>query len=141
MKKWIWSVALCSVFSWEAYAQTNQDKSQMQCESKGACAQNRVCRGDDFLQGAVAAYNAPAAVQIAGKCCNDSFFATASWIYWYASEDGLDLATTMAFDSGGGTYSPIDTKSGSKTVFQEFDYKSGFKVGLGSRCGGDDWVF
>lgn len=49
-----------------------------------------------------------------------------SFIYWYAGEDGLKLASTGALNGGVLYYN-----ENIQTVNQDFDYKPGFKVGLG----------
>ncbi len=117
-----------------------QQKGMMNPE---ACAKSGeshmcLCQGDCSLKGASAAYNAPAAIQLA---CSWDVFVSGSWIYWYAQEDGLDLATTMAYSSTSNTVSLIENTPGSRTIFQDFDYNSGFKVGIGSVMGSDRWIW
>lgn len=93
-------------------------------------------QGDETLKKAQPGYNSPAAIKIDRSW---NMFVTGSWIYWYAGEGGLDLATTMNFRANeANTVIPIT--SGSKTVSQNFEYKSGYKVGLGSTFGKDDWI-
>ena len=81
------------------------------------------------------AYNAPASVKLKDPYL---LFGTASYLYWCASEDGLDLATTAAFI--GSTNSVVPSPHRGKVIFQDFDYSSGFKVGLGANLQCDDWV-
>jgi len=62
-----------------------------------------------------------------------SGFVNASFIYWYAKEDGLDSAESAVLGTSGQTL-----LANSSTVFQQsFSYDPGFKVGGG--VGGDGW--
>lgn len=83
------------------------------------------------------AYNAPAAVDVCQKCwewCGMSHFVEVSFLYWYGGEEGLSLASNGVL-SGSTTY--LGTKTTS--YFQDFDYKPGFKIGLGV-IGSHEWV-
>ena len=85
------------------------------------------------------AYNAPAAIDVNYKkykysCPQFSGFIDASFIYWYAGEDGLKLASTGVL-SGGTVYYAQNTTS----LEQSFNYKPGFKVGLGATIG-HEWT-
>lgn len=80
------------------------------------------------------AYSFPAGVKLS---TSPSFFASASYLYWYAGQGGMDLATTGVLV--GGFVVPDSTEGA--TLFQDFRYNSGFKLGLGLNCGADDWVF
>lgn len=71
----------------------------------------------------VEAYNPPFNL----KCCWNVFFTT-SFIYWQPIEDGLNLA----FFS--------DETSHHSTVKTDFDYKPGFKIGLGVNTHYDNWI-
>ncbi len=86
-----------------------------------------------------AAYNAPSQVRLQnneGKWLPD-LFVDASFIYYYANEGGLDLGTSAALVStmGGAV---VAATSDAKILFQEFEYKPGFKVGIGTRF--PDWT-
>ncbi|MGE3534410.1 MAG: Lpg1974 family pore-forming outer membrane protein [Parachlamydiales bacterium] len=94
-------------------------------------------RGDKSLDSSTPeGYNYPASIKP-----NHSWhlITTASYIYWFAGEDGLDLATSAAYISG--TNLVIPSKHEGKTIFQNFEYSSGFKVGLGFNLHPDNWVF
>ena len=65
------------------------------------------------------------------------FFVTASYTYWYSGEDGLDVATTAAFQSLTGQVLPSEKEMG--VISQDFGYSSGFKTGLGMYFGFDAW--
>ncbi len=136
MKK-IAQLAVCSLAFLSLNAEQNNKTNQNTC-AKSCDFQTCLCRGDCSLQGSSAAYNAPAAVEL--KCSCD-IFVSGSWIYWYAQEDGLELSTTMQYSSAGNRVSLIENSSGSKVISQDFDYKSGFKVGIGSVVGKDSWVW
>jgi hypothetical protein len=65
-------------------------------------------------------------------------FATVSYLYWYAGEEGMDLATTSQLNPQLFKMSPSIPIS--ETIWQSFKYSSGFKVGLGYTTQDDDWV-
>ncbi len=96
-----------------------------------------VRRGDDPLQNSIAAYNAPASLKL-NQDCEWQGYGTLSWVYWHVSESGLDLATTQSFSTVSNPVVPLST--GSATVFQDFDYKKGFKLGLGTMFGEEGWI-
>jgi hypothetical protein len=70
------------------------------------------------------------------KCCPVDFttFFDVSFIYWFAGEDGLSLASSGAL-SAGTVYLPQNME----TLFQSFNYRPGFKVGLGATLG-HEWT-
>ena len=70
-----------------------------------------------------AAYIAPAETEVA-KGCN--CFVTGNFLYWHASEDGLDLGS-------------IQTDNYSNPIDMQFGYKPGFKIGLGINKIKDHW--
>jgi len=73
-----------------------------------------------------AAYNAAARVDVQ---CSWDFFVTGSFIYWHVDQDAMDLAYPYAGGVAVGT-----------VLDQKFDYKPGFKVGLGVNFDHDNWV-
>lgn len=79
-----------------------------------------------------AAYNAPARTNVKDHW---DWFVTASYLYWHVGQEGMDIATS-AIIAGGAEDLPKNTQ----TFFQDFDYKSGFKVGLGINLPIDAWV-
>ena len=87
------------------------------------------------------AYNAPAAVNL--NCTKVKVrpsivttFVDASFTYWYAGEEGMKIASTGVFDTGSGdTFFAQNTAA----LDQSFDYKPGFKVGVGL-IGDSEWV-
>jgi len=70
------------------------------------------------------AFNAAAAIDV--STCGWDLFADASFLYWHASEEGLELAVNAVFASPGAFLSP-----NTSPLFQTFGYHPGFKVGLG----------
>ena len=91
------------------------------------------------LVGFCPAYNAPAAIDVNHKnwkCCvsNVNSFIDLSFTYWYAGEEGLSIATTGVLSSGTSYFA-----QNTATLLQTFDYKPGFKVGLGI-VGENEWV-
>lgn len=76
----------------------------------------------------VCAYNAPQYVDIA---CAWDVFASVSYLYWQAKEDGLEIGSLVDFS----TVNNISTE----IVPMDFDYSSAFKVGLGFNFCNDNW--
>ncbi|MBS0627979.1 MAG: hypothetical protein JSS09_07195 [Verrucomicrobia bacterium] len=84
-----------------------------------------------------AGYNAPASVSLQGKGCRPDISFDASFLYYYAGEDGLDLANSAAVITEGGSAGVVVATSNSTSLLQDFAYKPGFKVGLG--LGFNEW--
>lgn len=101
----------------------------------GLSGQQREILGQDYSP----SYNAPAAVAVSHKLtqkwlAEESFFADASFTYWYLSEEGLEIATNGVLNGSTLYYS---TKTSS--YFPSFNYEPGFKVGIGS-IHANEWV-
>jgi len=81
-----------------------------------------------------AAYNASSQVSLENNKGGPlpDIFVDGSFLYYHADEEGLDLATSAGLASEIGGFFVVAT-SNSKTAFQEFKYKPGFKVGIGAR--------
>ncbi len=77
------------------------------------------------------AYNEPAGYEL-GPCPWD-FWVDASFAYWLAYEEGLDLGVSSATVEG---FQPF---VGSVYLFQDTSFKPGFKVGIGMDIGHDYW--
>jgi len=73
-----------------------------------------------------AAYNASARIDVQ---CSWDVFVTGSFIYWHVDQDAMDIA-----------YPLYEDESSDKIFVQNFDYKPGFKVGIGANFGHDQWV-
>ncbi len=91
---------------------------------------------DDYLP----AYNAPAAIAVTHKIeqagmSNLSFFADASFTYWYISEEGLKIASNSVLNG-----SLLSFPINSHTYFPSFQYQPGFKLGLGL-INHDEWQY
>ena len=81
-----------------------------------------------------ASYNHPGNVSLSDGW---DVYGDVSYLYWYTKQEGLDLATSgRQFDE---EYFLPSTKNG-YAIFQDSDYTSGFKVGLGANLNVDDWV-
>lgn len=63
-----------------------------------------------------------------------AIFFDASFIYWYAREEGLTLAETALLNQGN-----LLMPQSSRSLEQSFTYQPGFKVGLGATFD-DEWV-
>ena len=78
-------------------------------------------------------YNSPARFDVKGGW---DVFVTASYLYWEAKEKGLDYAITIPADAA--VLAPVDYNY--KVHSLDFDYKSGFKVALGTNLNHDNWT-
>jgi hypothetical protein len=126
--------ALFSLFGVITFCSLNADP--VQPSDQTSKSNLKFDRGDQTLSpNTPSAYNFPASVKL-----KDSWhlFTTASYICWFAGEGGLDLATTAAYLSGTNTVIPSNREA--KTIFQDFEYGSGFKVGLGGSLCCDNWI-
>lgn len=85
------------------------------------------------------AYNAPAQVELKNEDGSNrlDLFLDASFLYYHADEEGLDLGTSAALVPEKGTFFTVATNN-SITAFQSFDYRPGFQVGAGGRF--DEWT-
>lgn len=68
------------------------------------------------------------------KSKKNSFFITGTYTYWYAGQDGLDLARSGNFITGDDPY----FNSSNTILSQPFEYRSGFKVAGGWRK--NNWI-
>ena len=78
-----------------------------------------------------AAYNAAARVDVQNSW---DVFMTASFLYWYADQEGMDIAYPTT--NTGTVLTPYDVNY----VTQKFEFKPGFKVGMGVNFDFDNWV-
>lgn len=76
------------------------------------------------------AYNAPANIQVRGSW---DLYATASYLFWQAREENLELGLSTS------TTAPDAISSYSTVKYPKFAYRSGFKVGLGLQTDYDNW--
>lgn len=72
----------------------------------------------------LSAYNSPAIIDVRSSW---DVFISGSYIYWYAKEKGLELAVSN------------DNNGYLKVIEMDFDYKSGFKVGISTNFEHDGW--
>ena len=79
-------------------------------------------------------YNAPARIDLLG--CNPwEAYATVSFIYWHASESGLNFGTAFTDQTIAAT-----PHIGTTPNQLDFKYKPGFKLGTGTQINHDDWM-
>lgn len=117
------------------------DDVAQNCAPKGDCAKPcKPCPAVCFERGYPntnccfpAAYNEPANYDLAP--CAWDFWVDASFTYWDALQDGMDLAVQTTVNSTPTLLSPTV----GNFLFQDNQYKPGFKVGLGMDLGHDDW--
>lgn len=77
------------------------------------------------------AYNEPAQFQLSP--CPWDWWVDASFTYWLAYEEGLDIAQSI------GTFGGTQIFNGSEFLFQDTKWEPGFKVGFGMDLGHDQW--
>ena len=115
--------AACKSSGMPEHSERNSStKSQNTCQTQG---EPLTCYGP--------AYNAPAAIYV-NEMANITTFVDASFTYWYAGEEGLKLATSGVLSSGTDYFAQK-----TNTLFQSFDYTSGFKAGVGI-VGHHEWM-
>jgi hypothetical protein len=117
------------------------DDVAQNCAPKGDCAKPcKPCPAVCFERGYPntnccfpAAYNEPANYDLAP--CAWDFWVDASFTYWDALQDGMDLAVSSVVSATPALLQP----NNGQYLFQDNQYKPGFKVGLGMDLGHDDW--
>lgn len=80
-------------------------------------------------------YNIPAGIHLTGRDRCVNFFVGGSYLYWYANQQGMELAKTLQ-NVGGINY---PAQSG-EFISQPFHYTSGFRAKMGLDFPQDDWV-
>ena len=96
-------------------------------------------RGDDSIETMPMSGKYPAAYNLAANVDLDrgwDVYGDISYLYWFIYQEGLDLAVTAEY----GMDETFILESGGYPVFQDANYTSGFKVGLGGNLNVDDWV-
>ena len=81
------------------------------------------------------AYNEPADYELSP--CPWNFWFDASFTYWTAYEDGLDLANSVSTIPG--QAGALQIPQNSNYLFQKTEWKPGFKVGMGLDLDFDHW--
>ncbi|MBF8263441.1 MAG: mOMP-like family protein [Parachlamydiales bacterium] len=123
MTKLISSAAAVLAVGSSAFAQTKA------CPPSSGCTYEQgygLC-GDKFP----AAYNAPARIDVQ---CSWDFFASASFLYWYVDQEGMDIALPVTTATA--PYYPSDDQF----LMQKFEFKPGFKAAIGMDFDYDNWV-
>jgi hypothetical protein len=108
--------SLCFISATLAFASPKQKTPMVNCQNIGSY--NVDCH--KFPEG----YNAPSALHT-GKTW--SGYAKASFIYWYAQEEGLSLAQSAILQEGS-----IIMPFNSVALNQDFEFKPGFKLSAGA---------
>ncbi len=65
-------------------------------------------------------------------------FGDISYLYWQSGEEGLDLATPASYLPNVNAVFPFAQKR--EVIFQNFDFGSGFKIGVGAISPCDPWM-
>lgn len=97
--------------------------------------QPKNCPLQEPVEPKVCAYNAPAEINIGNQGDYD-FFTSLSFIYWQPTQDNMNVAMvddwSCALDALNGGFK-------GSFVEMDFDYKPGFKVGMGMNLQHDHW--
>ena len=121
-----------------------QNQSQGACAPQQCVPQPPVCKPakccvpQNPLEPKMCAYNAPAEINVG--CQGDiDFWASGSFLYWQPSQDNMAIGYTdnnvfLGLPLG----TPEATFKGS-FIEMDFDFKPGFKAGLGMNLQTDDW--
>lgn len=124
------ALLFASLLSYSSLVQGDQPGSM---QEKGECVSTQ--NGIDAGSVCHPAYNAPANITLwsEGNKKDMHAFVSASFIYYYASEGGLDLAnSSMLVENAPATAYITAATSNSKALFQDFAYKPGFTVAAGA---------
>lgn len=114
----IWMAASLIAAS-SLFAQQDRCKPQKSFEQGHELVQTQMMAG----------YNAPARIDVRGSW---DVYASADFIYWYVTEDNLELG--INYSQGPATATTVGN-----VVNADFSYKPGFKVGLGMNFDHDNW--
>lgn len=79
------------------------------------------------------AYNAPSRIDVRGSW---DLYMTGSFVYWQLSQDNMEVALNDQLTDANYT---ANNQIKGDLVQMDFDYKPGFKVGLGMNLDQDDW--
>jgi major outer membrane protein len=79
------------------------------------------------------AYNAPSRIDVRGSW---DLYMTGSFVYWQLSQDNMEVALNDTLTNVNYT---TNNQIKGELVRMDFDYKPGFKVGLGMNLDQDDW--
>jgi len=86
----------------------------------------------------LAAYSAPARINVCGSW---DFYATGTFLYWQAQQENMELG--IAVNDGTADLVPFDitgtTPNPGSVINMDFDFKPGFKLGLGMNFEYDNW--
>jgi Legionella pneumophila major outer membrane protein precursor len=127
------------------FGQTQKDASGCCVPPPPVCKPAKCCVTQTPQEPIVCAYNAPAEINVG--CQGDiDVFVTGSFIYWQASQDNMTIGLTDRTSETPFPFNPLfvpgnflnSTNSGN-FIESKFDYKPGFKVGLGLNLQVDDW--
>lgn len=128
---------MTSCLTMSCYCESDQTCYDNSCST--CCCTPCCCEPCDFVPPCppdTCAYNAPFEIDIK---CEWGFFVTGSFVYFQAKEENLDyLNVTIREQTVSGTTTNNDVRSERGTFC--YDYKPGFRVGLGMEIGCDDWV-
>ncbi len=118
-------------------AMGTQAFAQAPKQDKDKCPAAAFQQGDDglMMNQFPAAYNTPGSIATKGGW--DVFF-DASFIYWHADQDNMDLAYGGAQNASSAAEATAPVSS--QVLFQDVSYKPGFKVGFGFNTDYDGWV-
>jgi len=109
-------------------------------QANDSCCNALTAQGEFLSERYASGYNKEAATAVTHKLrhglSDSNFFIDASFTYWYLSQEGLKIATNGVLASGSNLLLAKDTSS----YFPHFNYKPGFKIGIGGvNCSEWQW--
>lgn len=120
------------------FGQNQSYGSQKQGTQASVCKPAKCGMTQAAVEPTVAAYNAPAEINI-GMQGEIDFFVTGSFIYWQPLQDNTSTALVLNESVGSGANLSTGTTAGNY-LEMDFKYKPGFKVALGMNVQDDNWV-
>lgn len=104
-----------------------------QTNSKNAPPAKNMNQGEELMPNQyMAAYNAPARIDVRGAW---DFYGTATFTYWQASQDNMELGTKLNVTD----VSSDPAVTSQQYLDMNFGFKPGFKVALGMNFDHDNW--
>ncbi|MDE3055164.1 MAG: hypothetical protein KGI80_00485 [Verrucomicrobiota bacterium] len=132
-KPWMIAALLATT---SVFGQTQSCGSQ---KATPACKPAKCGMTQAPMQPCVAAYNAPAEINI-GMQGEIDFFVGGSFIYWQPLQDNLPIATILSNYTGPLSASVTATTVSLDSLQMNFQYKPGFQVIAGMNLQDDNWV-
>ncbi len=127
-KSWMVASLLAAT---SVFAQDSNTAPATKCRPQKSYEQGHELTASQMM----AAYNAPARIDVRGAW---DFYATGSFIYWQPQQENMELGISVPNNGLNLVDTSVVANPGS-VINMSFDYKPGFKVGLGMNFDYDNW--